>query len=269
MLGSPIVTQLGERLQSYRKQQFTGLVKISAQHKPQWYLYYILGRIAWTKSRTHSLRRWKRHLAIHNPVFFEQIEKPIARSYDQWNYTAISRLVKLKQFRRDRFCKTVAGCIREDIFDILYMGTVQHRQTGQLFAYEAVKKQAATMPFIMIQQEIAWQEAQQDWLAWQRTGLAKVSPDWAPNILQLQTLEEQTSERTFKILTKFIDGQHTFRDLSNTFRQPLIPLTKSLLPYVSRRILAIAEIPDIVEGNSHGFDIELQTTELDKQSINR
>ena len=262
MSGSPIVAQLGERLQSYRKHQLTGIVRISTQNKQQWYLYYILGRIVWTKSRTHSLRRWQRHLAIHSPVFFEQIEKPIARSYNQWNYSALARLVKLKQFRRDRFCKTVAGCIREDIFDILYMGTEQHRQTGQLLAYEPVKKQAATVPFIMLQQEIAWKEAQQDWLTWQSTGLAKVSPDRAPEILQLQTLKEQTSEKTFQALTKFVDGQSTFRDLSNTFRQPLIPLTKSFLPYASRRILAVVEIPDIVEGDSDGFDPELQPTEL-------
>ena len=188
MSGSLIASQLGEKLQAYRKQQFTGLVKVSSQNQQQWYLYYILGRIVWTKSRSHSLRRWQRHLAIHSPIFFEEIEKPAAASYEQWNYTALARLVKLKQFRRDHFSKTVIGCVREDIFDLLYIGTLQQRQTGQLLTYEPAKKQAAIVPFVMIQQEMAWQDAQQDWLAWESAGLTKVSPDWAPIITQVAAL---------------------------------------------------------------------------------
>lgn len=254
---SPIASQLSQKLQAYRKEQFTGLVKVTSQAQQQWYLYYILGRIVWTKSRTHSLRRWQRHLAIHSPVFFEQIEKPVAATYQTWNYSAIARQVKLKQFRRDRFSKIVVGCVREDIFDILHVGTLQHRQTGQLLAYEPAKKQAAIVPFVMIQQELAWQDAQQDWLAWQSTGLTKVSPDWAPAIAQADALREKTPEKTFQVLAKFVDGHNTFRDLAGIFRQPLIPLTKSLLPYVARRILTVAEVPDLVSGASDGFHPEL------------
>lgn len=163
MSGSLIASQLAEKLQAYRKQQFTGLVKVSSLNQQQWYLYYILGRIVWTQSRTHSLRRWQRHLAIHSPVFFEKIGKPTPQSYQSWNYSALARLVQLKQFRRDHFSKMVIGCIREDIFDMLYIGT-QQRKTGQMLTYEPAKKQAAVVPFVMIQQELAWQDAQQDWL---------------------------------------------------------------------------------------------------------
>lgn len=262
MSGNPIADQLGEKLQSYRKQQFTGLVKVSTQkQQQQWYLYYILGRIVWTKSRTHSLRRWKRHLAIHSPVFFEQIEEPIVKSYHSWNYSAIAREVKLKKFRRDRFSKTVIGCIREDIFDMLYVGTLQHRQTGQFLTYKPAKKQAAIVPFVMIQQGLAWQEAQQDFASWQSAGLTKISPDWAPTIAQIEALKSQTPEKTFQVLTKFVDGQNTFRDLAGIFRQPLIPLTKSLLPYVARKMLSVAEVPDLVENASDGFHPDLLPTD--------
>ena len=268
MSGSLIANQLGEKLQAYRKQQFTGLAKVSGQNQQQWYLYYILGRIVWTKSRTHSLRRWQRHFAIHSPVFFEKIEKPAAASYERWNYTALARLVKLKQFRRDHFSKMVIGCIREDIFDILYVGTLQQQQTGQLLSYEAQKKQAAIVPFVMIQQALAWQEAQQDWLAWQSAGLTKVSPDWAPVITQVNALKEQTPKKTFQILTKFINGQNTFRDLAGIFRQPIIPLTKSLLPYISRRMMTVTELPDLVNHPSDGFHPELLPPGSDNNDIN-
>ena len=195
MSGSLVASQLKEKLQAYRKQQFTGLVKVSSQNQQQWYLYCILGRIVWIKSRTHSLRRWQRHLAIHSPVFFEKIGKPAPQSYQSWNYSALARLVKLKQFRRDHFSKMVVGCVREDIFDILYIGTQQQRKTGQVLTYEPAKKQAAIVPFVMIQQELTWQDAQQDWLTWQGAGLTKVSPDWAPVITQVNALKDQTPEK--------------------------------------------------------------------------
>ena len=268
MSGSLIASELGEKLQAYRKQQFTGLVKVTSPNQQQWYIYYILGRIVWTKSRTHSLRRWQRHLSIHSPVFFEKLEKPVAHAYESWNYGALARLVKLKQFRRDRFSKMVVGCVREDIFDLLYVGTLQHRKTGQLLTYETAKKQAAIVPFVMIQQELAWQTAQQDWQAWENAGLTKVSPDLAPVIAQVETLKAHTPEKTFQILTRFVDGQNTLRDLAIIFKQPIIPLTKSLLPYISRRMLNLVEVPDIVENANDGFHPDLLPPQSTDREIN-
>ncbi|MGC1307430.1 MAG: response regulator [Phormidesmis sp.] len=257
MPGSLIASELEENIQTYREQQFTGLVKISSSKGHQWYVYYLLGRIVWTKSRTHSLRRWQRHLAIHSPVFFEQITQPVSLSYDSWNYVALSKLVKLKQFRQDQFSKVVESCITEDLFDILQVGTALYEQSGQSLSYEVHPKEAATLPFIMLQQELAWQEAQQEWFVWEKAALAKFSPDWAPTIKQIDTLKTQTPTQTFQTLTTFVDGQNTLRDLAIKFQQPIIPLTKSLLPYVSREMLGLAEIPDIIENASEGFHPEL------------
>jgi chemotaxis family two-component system response regulator PixG len=254
MSGSLIANELEEKVQTYREQQFTGLVKVGNQREHQWYIYYLLGRIVWTKSRTHSLRRWQRHLAIHSPVFFEQITQPVSLSYESWNYTALARLVKLKQFRRDQFSKVVESCITEDLFDILQVGTLQ--QQAQI-SYEAHPKEAANLPFIMLQQETAWQEAQQEWQAWEQAGLAKFSPDWAPAIAQIEALRAQTPPQTFQTLTTFVDGKSTLRDLAIKFRQPVILLTKSILPYVSRQMLSLADIPDIVENAHDGFHPEL------------
>ncbi len=257
MSGSLIASDLEEKIQTYREQQFTGLVKVNGQQAHQWFIYYLLGRIVWTKSRIHPLRRWQRHLAIHSPVFFEQITQPVSLSYESWNYASLARLVKLKQFRRDQFSKVVESCITENLFDILQVGTVQHSQTGQVLTYETHAKEAANLPFIMLQQERAWQEAQQEWLIWEKAGLAKFSPDWAPTITQLETLKAQTPPQTFQTLTTFVDGTSTLRDLAVKFKQPIIPLTKSILPYVSRKMLGLEEVPDTVENASDGFPAEL------------
>ena len=261
MPGSTITHELEDKIQVFREQQFTGFVKVSGQKNQQWFIYYLLGRIVWVKSRTHSLRRWQRHLAIHSPVFFEQITQPISLSYESWNYASLSRLVKLKQFRRDQFSKVVESCITEDLFDILQVGSVQYEQSKQPLSYEAVEKEAASLPFIMLQQERAWQEAKQEWQVWEQTGLSKFSPDWAPSITSIEALKSQTPPQTFQTLTTFVDGHSTLRDLAIKFKQPIIPLTKSILPYVSRNMLGLAEIADIVENANDGFNAELSQTE--------
>ncbi|MGB3295485.1 MAG: response regulator [Phormidesmis sp.] len=258
MQGSRIASDLEEKIQTYREQQFTGFVKVNSPNGQQWYIYCLLGRIVWIKSRTHSLRRWQRHLAIHSPAFFEQITQSAGVSYESWNYTALARLVKLKQFRRDHFSKIVESCIAEDLFDILQVSTAQ-QEGGQLPDYRSYAREAATLPFIMLQQELAWQEAQREWQTWEQAGLAKFSPDWAPVIARIDALKEQTPAQTFQTLTTFVTGNNTLRDLAIRFKQPIVPLAKSILPYVSRQILGLTEIPDVLENADDGFHPELTT----------
>ena len=176
-------------------------------------------------------------------------------------------MVKLKQFRRDHFSKIVKGCIVEDLFDILRISALQKRKLGHPLTYKPCKKQAAIIPFVMIQEGLVGQSAEQQWQAWERANLTKISPDWAPVITQIEALREQTPERTFQILTRFVDGQNTLRDLSIVFKQPIIPLAKSLLPYASRRLLNIVEIPDLTESANDGFHLELIQTQPQETAL--
>ncbi len=261
MLGSLVANDLDSTIQVYREQQFTGLLKVNAQHVNgqhgcQWIIYYLLGQIVWTKSRVHSLRRWQRHLAIHSPEFYQKIAQPASLSYRAWNYTAIARLFTLQKFPYDTFCDIVERCIAEDLFDILQVGSVQYGRCGKTFTYQAQSKDPVDLPFIGLRQEVGWQIAQQAWIAWEQAGLAQFSPDWAPIITQVEALREQSSPQTFQTLMTFVDGKNTLRDLAHQFAQPIAGLTKSILPYVSRKMLGLIEIPDLVSHASDGFDAE-------------
>lgn len=257
MPGNPIIQDLKEKIQTCREQQFTGVVQVGAQQDHTWQVYYLLGRIVWTRSRTHSLRRWQRHLAVHEPGFFEQVVQPASLSYKSWNYAAIARLVKLKQFSRSQFYAVVESCIAEDLFDILQAGTWRHQQTGQPLTYTLHAEEAANLPFIMLQQERAWQDAQQAWQAWEQAKLTQVSPNWALAITDLNAVKAQTPPQALQTLTTFADGKSTLRDLSINFKQPIIPLAKSLFPYVSRKLLHFTEIPNLLRDADNSFYSEL------------
>lgn len=253
------ISDLTEIIQTYREQRLTGFVTISCPGN-QWVAYCLLGRIVWIKSRVHTLRRWQRNLAVHSPGFFEQIAQPASLHYEHWNYTALAQRVKLGQFRYDQFSEIIESCVAEDFFDILQVGSAQRKaQPPHLSAvstYKTQAKPASSLSFIMIHYERVWRKAQQEWQAWQQAGLAEFSPDWALAIAQPESLKAQTSPQTFQTLTTCIDGKSTLRDLAIQLKQPIIPLTKFILPYVANQALKLAEIPDILEDVHHGFRLE-------------
>ncbi|MEO0707462.1 MAG: response regulator [Cyanobacteria bacterium J06649_5] len=275
MLGNSIAADLKNKIQFYRDRQFTGLVRISSRNhtQQQWTLCYLLGRIVWINSRIHTLRRWKRSIAIHSPTVSERITQAEGLSHEAWHYTALARLVKLKKFPRSQFSNIVESSAAEDLFDIFQVGTqIGNSQIGSpqvdaqgqpprqdALTYTEMTYEVANLPFIMIQHEHAWREAQQEWRDWQQADLAGLSPDVAPVIVQTETLRKRTAPQTFQTLTALVNGENTLRDLALKFRQPIIPLTKSILPYVTEGMLAFTEIPDLAEQVTHGFSPELFT----------
>ena len=242
---NPIVKGLEEQLQNCREKQFTGFLQVNGV-AAQWHICFLLGHVVWVRSRIHTVRRWRRYLAIHSPVFFAQLNRLGAPPYQEWDYAAIARQVKLKQFRRDHFVKVAEKCIIEELFDIIYIGTNQHRALDQTLTYRLVSQEASTLPYIMIQQHGIWQEVLHAWSAWARFGLTKCSPDWAPLIVQSEKLKIQAPPKTFQILDRFINGDRTLRDLSLQLKQPMTTLTKALLPYISRKLIKFVEVPDIL-----------------------
>ncbi|MGB3301027.1 MAG: response regulator, partial [Phormidesmis sp.] len=184
----------------------------------------------------------------------------VSLHYEHWNYTALAQRVKLGQFRYDQFSEIIESCVAEDFFDILQTGSAQrqaqppHLSVGS--TYKTQTKPANSLSFIMIHYERVWHKAQQEWQAWQQAGLSEFSPDWALAIAQPERLKTQTSPETFQTLTNCIDGKSTLRDLAIQLRQPIIPLTKFVLPYVANQALKLTEIPDTLENVHHGFRLE-------------
>lgn len=251
-----VAAKLTENIHNCYEQQFTGLLKITEHTGKPWYVYFLLGRITWAQSSRHPLRSWKRHLAVHSPVLSEQINEPVSLYYEYWNYAALARLVRLKQFPREQFSKVVEGCVTEVLFDILQAGIWQIDKAVEL-VIENQPKEAASMPFIMLENLQTWEKAQHDWQRWEQAGLTKLSPNWAPLIKLPEDLKAQTPLQTFQTLTSFANGENTLRDLAVRFKQPIIPIAKSIRPYVGRQLLEFAEIPDIVDSAHHGFHPEM------------
>lgn len=250
VLGSDITRSLGKKIETCWEQRNTGVVRVASQQK-EWHIYFLLGKVVWTKRHPDSIRRWLRNIAVYAPRFFEHITRPARLPCESWNYAALARLVKLGQFSRDRFTRIVEGYIAEDFFDMLQVGTVHYARHGVPLNYNSYDRDMTMLPFVMVDCQGAWRTAQQDWDDWQQSDLASFSPDCAPVITELETLRSQTSAKTFERLTTFIDGKNSFRDLAIKFNRPVALFSKSILPYVSVQVSAA----DASTGNRPGVDV--------------
>ncbi|MEM9091156.1 MAG: response regulator, partial [Cyanobacteria bacterium P01_F01_bin.53] len=170
---------------------------------------------------------------------------------------------KRKQFPRGAFTKIVECYVTEVLFDIAQAGSLQYHHTGELLMIEH-PKDASKVPFVMTDTLQSLSRARQEWKRWSQVGLSKISPDWAPIIKDPQALREQVSPSTFQTLSGFANGDTTLRDLSIKFKQPIIPIAKSILPYVSKQLLEFKSIPDLVDDVTHGFHLDLIEFEREK-----
>jgi len=253
MLSRVVVNDFEKRIKTCRQNQFTGVMTIRAQKERYWLVYSLLGRIVWIQSNKHSLRRWKRHLAICSPDLYRQIMQRPGLSATAWNYTALARLVKLKKLSQNKLLNVIESVVTEELFDILQVGSLQYQRSKQPLAYELADRALTSLPFLVINNDRAWREATANWVSWLNAGLAQCSPDWGLGIKNFEALRLRASSSTLQTLKACCNQKNTLRDLAVKFRQPIELLTKSMMPYLSEKMLTFIELPDLVSEFDHGF----------------
>ena len=253
-----VAQALETTLQNYRQQKWTGFVTVSSHNQQPWQLYFVLGRIVWIASRRHSLRRWCRQLARYSPSFFAQVKQPLSRSYPTWNYSALARLVKIKQFSHSQFSQIVEGCIREDLFDMLQAGSREHYRSGQLLSFEEHSADSIVTTFILPQASLVCQEVLQSWQDWQAADLSQYSPDVSVKVVSPDGLKEKVPPLMLQAISVAAQQHHSLWDMSLLLKLPVLELTTSLLPLVEQGLLAFTEMPNLIaEQMDHGFPTDL------------
>lgn len=247
-----IIQLLTDKFQAHKQSQFTGLVHISSSAKPQWSLYFHMGRLVWAHSRMHPVRRWHRQLLKHCKPWVESLTSEAGFDYSQIQYKPLASQVRKGELNRIHMAKAVEDYLSEILFDIVHQGILRQLQSRSGFTLTDVVKRFPSKLFMIVRSEQAWQQAQYDWKAWQQAELVKCSPNLAPHIGQAEELRKQTSEAVYQHLTSIIDGKKTFRDIAIELNQPLLPLTRRIVPYIRQGIMGLVRIDDLGSPNPQG-----------------
>ncbi|MFK8186491.1 MAG: response regulator [Phormidesmis sp.] len=237
-----IIQTLTDKLQAHKSRQFTGLVHIGIGKKAQWSLYFHMGRLVWAHSKLHAVRRWHRQIVQHCP----QLLKGFEQDYAALHYSKLVTQVRDGNLNRISMAKAVEDYLSEILFDIIHQGTLRNLQAKSSFTFVDIEKRYDSSLFLIVRAEQAWQQTQYDWQAWQQAELVKCSPNLAPKIGSAEELKKRTSAAVYEHLSGIIDGEHNFRDLAVQLNQPLLPLTRRIVPYVRQGLMGLVRIDDLV-----------------------
>lgn len=244
MSHTSIIAEIDHKIQRAKSGLFTGILAIGIDQDVEWFLYFLVGQIVWANDRTHSNRRWQRQFRKYSSDLNAKTLQDITHRTN--NYRTMAQLVMGQEFSRETFSAIVRGCISEILFDIVHRASLAFPASPPQLVYKVSARNGANFPCIGLQRRPIWQQVQQEWQDWQQAKLIDYGPNLAPTIVHGDILQERTSSTTFQTLKKMANGQQTLRDLAIKTKQPLIPLTQSLVPHIRRDLIKLVHLNDLV-----------------------
>ncbi|MEH2431938.1 MAG: response regulator [Nostoc sp.] len=224
--------------------QYNGKLNIKSSKGSQWTFYYRLGRIVWATGGTHPFRRWRRHIAQNCPqINVDKLQlSGQDLSIDYWDYKLIEVFYKKQKIQREQIQYIAENTIAELLFDLALQGN---------FASLSCNRNQGVIletPMSFTSAEMSVKHMQDSWKIWSEAGLANFSPDLAPILRRPEQLEQMVSPSVYKNFVNLINGKFTLRDLAMKMKQSVLPLTRSLLPYILKGIIELIEVPDLPLG---------------------
>ncbi|MEC4817997.1 MAG: response regulator [Scytonema sp. PMC 1069.18] len=235
-----VSSYLLNELKTCAQLQYSGKLDIRSTKGQTWTFFYRLGRIAWATGGRHPLRRWYRQLALYFPeINVEQMQlRQEDISQDYWDYRILANLYKKGKIQREQIKAVVDNTIAELLFDVAQQEnigvTYQRDQTiilEPLFSFTGVETSMKLM--------------EDSWQIWLEAGLGDISPDLSPILQNPEQLRQKISPVIYKHFVTLFNGKYTLRDLAVKMKQSLLPVTRSLLPYIKKGIIELVEVSDI------------------------
>ncbi|MHC5596817.1 MAG: response regulator [Nostoc sp.] len=239
-----ISNNLVNEFQTCTQLQYNGKLNIKSSKGSQWTFYYRLGRIVWATGGTHPFRRWRRHIAQNCPEI--NVDKLQLRlqdlSIDYWDYKLIEAFYKKQKIQREQIQSIAENTIAELLFDLALQGNFASISCSR--SQEVILE----TPISFTSAEMSLKHMQDSWKIWSEAGLANFSPDLAPVLRRPEQFEQMVSRFVYKNFVNLINGKFTLRDLAIKMKQSVLPLSRSLLPYILKGIIELVEVPDLPLG---------------------
>jgi two-component system, chemotaxis family, response regulator PixG len=221
--------------------QYNGQLNIKSSKGHQWTFYYRLGRIVWTTGGTHPFRRCRRYIAQYCPHM--DVDKLQFRKQDisinYWDYRLLEILYRRQKIKREQIQAIVENTIAELLFDLAQQtdfNSVTCNRTQEVIL---------ETPMTFTSVDVSMKHMHNSWKTWSEAGLANFSPDLTPVLRKPEQLQQLVSPSLYKNFVSLINGAYTLRDLAVRMNQGLLPVARSLLPYVLKGIIELVEAPDL------------------------
>ncbi|NJL01141.1 MAG: response regulator [Spirulinaceae cyanobacterium RM2_2_10] len=262
---------LSQQLTPFQQQRFTGRLDITVGGQ-NWRLYLALGRFAWATGDGHAIRRWRRQM-IRSGLFASasKIRPRQGDCFECWDYQALTILAQRQVASSEQAIAVIQGTVVEVLFEIVQAielaglnSRTAHRDRLPLSTSLATSANSELLELLprlgvrpsntdtgilprtwTIESESTLQFTEITWQKWCKAGLILCSPNRAPVLSQPETLQRQTTAKTYKSLTEIINGKRSLRDIAVLIKKDVFALMRSLLPHIRQQTIGLAEIADL------------------------
>ncbi len=268
----PSPPDFAEQLQALSSAHFTGRWDVCSPHGTIWSFYLCLGRVVWQTGGIRPVDRWRRLLSQHcRKVDHRDLEQVGPLELKRVGYSILMRLLRQQQLQREQMIALVEAALLEVMFEILQeqASLLSSARSSGSWTYHADPNDQMDAPMTLIRVSHSLQEAQRLWSRWQEIGMAHLSPNLAPVIRQPDLLQQQVSDPTFQLLTRWVDGQHSLHSLAVKMQQDLLDLAQSFFPYVASGIMGFIELQDVDNATKPITDINVSPVPLPSQPLAR
>lgn len=242
------VRELTDHFQTCHRKGISGRLDLSLSDHPQpmWSFFFRFGQLIWGVGELHPFRRWNRQLSHYCPQFAIRSAQQNTALPQNWDYKSLVGLIQQGYLQQSNLSAIVIGNLLELLFDVIQAGHQLRQPTAMHLTYRSLPPDLVNAALaIPIELDQAWRRAEQAWSIWQQSGLGSFSPNLAPVIWDDEALRQQTSLLVYHNLTSLASGCWTLRDIAVKLKQPLAPLTRSLIPYVNQGVVGLSLIDDL------------------------
>ena len=224
--------------------RFNGQLWLKDSQQGQWIFYLNRGDIAYATGGNAPVRRWARNLATYCPQlppYLPNLQSELS-SMDAtvfttcWEYELLCLWVEQQKITLGQATKMIEAVVAEVLFDIAQAGNVN---------YQIKQDNSLSQQLLLIDSQVAIEETQKLWQAWQDGKLANYSPNGVPIIKQPEQLQARTSAQIYQTLTRILKGQRTLRELAEQMKRDVLLVTRSLLPYLQTGLVELATPVDL------------------------
>lgn len=221
--------------------QFNGQLKIKSTKGRQWAFYYRLGRIVWATGSDHPFRRWRRNIAQYCPDLDMDKMRPRYEdiAIDYWDYNLLDILFKRQKIQREKIHAIVESTIAELFFDL-----AQELDFASVTCSRS-QNVVLEMPMSFTSADMSIKQMQDSWGIWSQAGLANISPNSAPVLRRPEQLQQLVNPSVYRNFVSLINGKYTLRELAIRMKQDVLPVARSLLPYILKGIIELIKVPDL------------------------
>lgn len=268
----------------YQLQKFTGKIKVFTHQGETWSFYFLLGYIIWGTGGRYPVRRWRRqfYTATGKLPKLDQINW----NAEAWDCTELRVLTESNSLATEQVQGIVRGTLEEILFDVV--------QAFEAPIYQSLNVQKSLVPIsqltgigdgmgLEVQEGVSpdryyrlpysmfpdvkelQERTFQNWKKWVNTGLASVSPNQAPLLLEPEKLQYRVSQKVYENMVKGLQGQSSLRDLAFKFKKRgnFLALASAMAPYYEEQLLAFNEIKDLSVDNLSKASYSTLTTAND------